>query len=159
MAINETHVVQLLIKEARLLDERQFEEWESLFSDDGFYWVPTRPEQESPHSEVSIFYDDRELMRRRIERLHHPRIHVDIPPRRTVHLIANIECTANPANGIDWMVASNFIMTEYRQGSVRIFSGRYQHKLKVVGGELKIALKRVDLINCDDVFEPIVAII
>ena len=35
----------------------------------------------------------------------------------------------------------------------RLFSGRVQHRLRRDGDSYKIVLKRVDLINCDDVFE------
>ena len=80
---------QFLIHEARLLDERRFRDWMELFTEDGTYWVPAVPDQESPFDQASLFYDDRELMRTRVERLEHPRIHVQTPPSRTAHLIGN----------------------------------------------------------------------
>ena len=48
---------------------------------------------------------------------------------------------------------SNMIMTDYRMRNQRLFSGRVQHRLRQDGDSYKIVLKRVDLINCDDVFE------
>jgi benzoate/toluate 1,2-dioxygenase beta subunit len=48
---------------------------------------------------------------------------------------------------------SNMIMTDYRMGRQRLVSGRVQHRLRMDGETYKIVLKRVDLINCDDVFE------
>ncbi len=53
-----------LIHEAALLDQRRFRDWMALFADDGTYWVPAVPNQESPFDQASLFYDDRELMRR-----------------------------------------------------------------------------------------------
>jgi ethylbenzene dioxygenase beta subunit len=50
-------------------------------------------------------------------------------------------------------VMSNMIMTDYRMRNQRLFSGRVQHRLRQDGDSYKIVLKRVDLINCDDVFE------
>ena len=32
-----------LIHEARLLDDRRFQDWLGLFTDDGWYWVPIEP--------------------------------------------------------------------------------------------------------------------
>ena len=49
-----SRVEQFLFQEARLLDERLFEEWLALFSDDGVYWIPARIKQEDPIEEVSI---------------------------------------------------------------------------------------------------------
>ena len=36
-------VERFLYREARLLDERRFEEWMNLFAEDGYYWVPAAP--------------------------------------------------------------------------------------------------------------------
>ncbi len=33
-------VSQFLYHEARLLDERRWEEWAGLFTEDGIYWAP-----------------------------------------------------------------------------------------------------------------------
>ena len=54
-------IEDFLIHEARLLDERRFEEWRDLFTDDGRYWVPLKPDQQSP-DETSLFYDDRKII-------------------------------------------------------------------------------------------------
>ena len=79
-----------LIHEAQLLDERRFRDWMALFAEDGTYWVPAVPNQESPFNQASLFYDDRELMKTRVDRLEHPRIHVQTPPSRTAHLVGNM---------------------------------------------------------------------
>src|ERR1700755_1662866 len=79
-----------IIHEARLLDERRFRDWMALFADDGTYWVPAVPNQDSPFDQASLFYDDRDLMKTRVDRLEHPRIHVQTPPSRTAHLVGNV---------------------------------------------------------------------
>ena len=84
-----------LIHEARLLDERRFREWMELFTDDGTYWVPAVPNQSSPFDQASLFYDDRDLMKTRIDRLEHPRIHIQTPPSRTAHIIGNVTVVAS----------------------------------------------------------------
>lgn len=143
---------RFLFQEARLLDERKFREWMGLFAEDGTYWVPAVPGQESPFDQASLFYDDRELMQTRIARLEHPRIHVQTPPSRTAHLIGNIvvEKSGRPD---EYLVASTVIMVEYRNEKQRLFAGRQHHRLRREGQELKIVQKRVDLINCDAAFE------
>src|ERR1700761_1516438 len=79
-----------LIHEARLLDDRRFREWMGLFADDGAYWVPAAFNQQSPFNHASLFYDDRTLMKTRIDRLEHPRIHIQTPPSRTTHMISGV---------------------------------------------------------------------
>src|ERR1700704_6082841 len=94
--VDRARLEELLIHEARLLDERRFRDWMALFTEDGTYWVPAAPDQESPYSQASLFFDDRELMKTRIDRLEHPLIHVQTPPSRTVHLVSNV--TIEPAD-------------------------------------------------------------
>ena len=87
----QTEVEKFLYREVRLLDERRFEEWTDLFSKDGTYWVPAYPDQDDPYKAVSIFFDDKELMRTRLSRLDHPKVHAQKPASRTVHFLSNID--------------------------------------------------------------------
>src|SRR5262249_58891730 len=103
---------EFLIHEARLLDERRFREWMELFAEDGTYWVPAVPDQASPFDQASLFYDDRELMKTRVERLEHPRIHVQTPPSRTAHLVGNIRLEQADESTNEVVVRSPGIMVE-----------------------------------------------
>ncbi|MGZ3324928.1 MAG: aromatic-ring-hydroxylating dioxygenase subunit beta [Xanthobacteraceae bacterium] len=146
-------IEQFLIHEALLLDGRRFRDWMGLFADDGTYWVPAVPEQASPFDQASLFYDDRDLMRTRIERLEHPRIHVQTPPSRTAHLVGNVLIEeVDEAKG-ECVVGSTMIMVEYRDEAQRVFAGRQHHRLRRDGASFRIVQKRVDLINCDCAFE------
>jgi benzoate/toluate 1,2-dioxygenase beta subunit len=111
------------------------------------------PNQQSPFNQASLFYDDRELMRTRIERLEHPRIHVQTPPSRTAHLVGNTLIESVDQAKSECLVASTVIMVEYRDEQQRIFAGRQHHRLRHEADGLRIVHKRVDLINCDSAFE------
>jgi 3-phenylpropionate/cinnamic acid dioxygenase small subunit len=142
-----------IIREALLLDARKFRDWMALFADDGTYWVPAVPDQASPFDQASLFYDDRELMKTRIDRLEHPRIHVQTPPSRTAHLVGNVVIEAADTAKGEYLVGSTVIMVEYRDDAQRVFAGRQQHRLRRHGDSFRIVQKRVDLINCDGAFE------
>ena len=142
-----------LIHEATLLDARRFRDWMGLFTEDGTYWVPAVPDQASPFDQASLFYDDRDLMRTRIERLEHPRIHVQTPPSRTAHLVGNVLIEAVDEAKGEVVVGSTVIMVEYRDEQQRVFAGRQHHRLRRDGTSFRIVQKRVDLINCDSAFE------
>ena len=151
--IDRAPIEQFLIHEARLLDGRRFRDWMELFADDGTYWVPAVPGQESPFDQASLFYDDRDLMRTRVERLEHPRIHVQTPPSRTAHLVGNVLVEeVDEAKG-EYVVGSTVIMVEYRDEAQRVFAGRQRHRLRRDSASFRIVQKRVDLINCDSAFE------
>jgi benzoate/toluate 1,2-dioxygenase beta subunit len=142
-----------LFEEARLLDARRFRDWMALFAEDGTYWVPATRDQKSPFDHVSLFYDDRALMKTRIDRLEHPRIHIQTPPSHTAHLVGNVMVDeADDAAG-HYVVSSTVIMVEYRDDRQRVFGGRQTHTLRRAGAGFSIVQKRVDLVNCDAAFE------
>ena len=144
-----------IVYEARLLDDRRFRDWMALFAEDGTYWVPAVLDQQSPFDQASLFYDDRDLMRTRIERLEHPRIHVQTPPSRTAHLVGNVVVESVDESKGEYVVGSMVIMVEYRDEQQRVFAGRQHHRLRRDGASFRIVQKRVDLINCDSAFEAI----
>lgn len=145
-------VEYFLMHEARLLDERRFDDWMALFTDDGVYWVPARPGQENPDDESSLFYDDRRLMAIRVARLNHPGMHSQNPPSRCCRLVSNILVEQAGGDGTEILVTSNAIMVEYRQDDQRVFAGKNTHRLERADGTFRIALKKVELINCDGAF-------
>src|SRR5262245_29386992 len=129
-----------------LIDERRFREWMELFAEDGTYWVPAVPDQASPFDQASLFYDDRELMKTRVERLEHPRIRVQTPPTRTAHLVGNVRVEqADEAKG-EYVIGSTVIMVEYRDEAQRLFAGRQRHRLRREGPRFLIVEMRVELI-------------
>jgi len=142
-----------LFHEGRLLDERRFEEWMELFTEDGHYWVPSTPDQESPYQTASLFFDDRQLMKTRVDRLRHPRIHIQTPPSRTMHMISNVVVDDIGGAATEYRISSSVLMGEYRLDVQRFFAGRQYHTLIKHGDSFRIKLKRVNLINCDSAFE------
>jgi len=118
-----------LLHEAQLLDARRFRDWMALFAEDGTYWVPAVPGQDSPFDQASLFYDDRTLMKTRIDRLEHPKIHVQTPPSRTLHQIGRVLLEQADEAAGEYRVASTVLMVEYRDDRQRLFAGRQTHRL------------------------------
>src|SRR5271163_965116 len=142
---------QFLFREAALLDAGAFEDWLALFAVDGHYWVPGQPGAVDPDDSISIFDDDRALLAVRIARLRQPRSYAFEPPPRTVHIVANIESWRAPDGA--HLVRSKLLMAEYRNATRRNFAATVHHRLVRDAGALRIALKRVDLIDCDGIHE------
>jgi 3-phenylpropionate/cinnamic acid dioxygenase small subunit len=138
---------QFLLHEARLLDEAKFDEWLALFTADAWYWVPSEPNQANPHDTVSLIYDDRRLLETRIRRLASPRMYSQEPRSRCSRLVGNV--TLEDVEGRAVTVRSKFLMIEYRREQQRLFAGTAFHRLLAGGGAIRIAWKRVDLVNCD----------
>jgi 3-phenylpropionate/cinnamic acid dioxygenase small subunit len=136
-----------LIDEARLLDEAKFDDWLALFTEEARYWVPSQPNQDSPVTTVSLMYDDRRLLETRVRRLASTRIYSQEPRSRTSRIVANVTIEKRDAANVH--LRSKFLLTEFRRNEQRFFAGTSFHTLTVSEGRMKIAFKRVDLVNCD----------
>jgi hypothetical protein len=53
-------------------------------------------------------------------------------------------------------VYSRFQMMELRRDDVRHFGGTYRHSLVRVGGQLKIKLQRVDMVNAQAAYDYVI---
>jgi 3-phenylpropionate/cinnamic acid dioxygenase small subunit len=136
-----------LVFEARLLDDARFDEWLALFLPDARYWVPSVHNQDNPHDTVSLMYDDRRLLETRVRRLASPRIYSQEPRSRTSRIVTNM--TVEERSSDAWTIRSKFVMVEFRRNEQRLFAGTYQHRLTTDESGIRIAFKRVDLVNCD----------
>lgn len=129
-----------VLREARLLDEQRYAEWLDLFAEDAVYWIPTRPNQQSPHEALSIIYEPKSLLAVRIARLSRGEMHVQSPPSRTLHHVSAVEVSGDEAR-------SALIVAEWRAGEARWFAGRTIHRFRREATGLRIVLKRIDLID------------
>lgn len=140
-------VEEFLFHEARLLDERCFEEWLDLFAEEGIYWIPATVDQNDALGEASIAYEDRQLLDVRVRRLRHPENYSDQPAARTRRVVGNVMIGA--LNKDTTVARSNFTLVEFQNDEQRVFAGEYVHTLHKVSDNFKIVKKRVNLINCD----------
>ena len=148
---------QFLLLEARLLDEARFDEWLALFTSEASYWVPSEPGQADPLETVSLIYDDRRLLETRVRRLASPRIYSQEPRSRTSRIVTNVTLEDEAdADAAITLVRSKFVLIEFRRNEQRLFGGTSFHRLIVIGGDIRIASKRVDLVNCDAPLDGIV---
>lgn len=142
----QAEVAQLLYRQAELLDGKHWQAFIDLFSEDGLYWMPVRPDQTNWDSEPSIFAEDVLLMEIRKNRVSHPNAWSQAPMWETNHVVSHVAIESVSANEI--RVRSRFHCMELRRDNVRHFGGRYQHWLvRGADGALRIQLQRVDMFN------------
>lgn len=149
--VTERQLIDFVVHEARLLDERRYEEWSALFSDDAIYWVPLVPGQPEGLDHTSHLYEDKLLRELRIERLKSPRAFSQQPPTRSLHLLQTP--AVEPVDAVragEHLVRTVFQYTESQGDEMNTFVGVCWHRLVAVeGGALRISQKRVDLLNSD----------
>jgi 3-phenylpropionate/cinnamic acid dioxygenase small subunit len=158
-------VEQFLYREARLLDERRFDEWLALLTDDIHYWMAARSNRYPRRSkaisildparyveddsvqddELAILDETKQTLVDRVRRLDTGMAWAEDPPSRTRHLITNIELAPGPT-ATEVRVYSNFIVYRTRAETEQDFYvGARSDVLRRVDGDWKIAARRVTL--------------
>lgn len=147
--ITKQDLIDFVVREARLLDEKRYEEWNALFTDDAFYWVPLTPNQPDGLNHTSHLYEDKLLRELRIERLKSKRAFSQQPPSRAHHLLQTPTVEEFDAAAHRYLVRSEFHYTEAQGDEINFFVGTCFHQLTLHGGALRMVLKRVNLLNSD----------
>jgi len=151
-------VEQFLFREARLLDERALEEWLTLFTPDGVYFMPLSGTTD-PTRQPSVLFDTAADRAQRVYQLLHTPHYAQIPASRTVHQVTNIEIAENS----DETVTAHAVVVVWEVrpgdpgqvglGQVRTIEGRARYDLvradtDTSGGWL-ISKKTVTLLTHD----------
>jgi 3-phenylpropionate/cinnamic acid dioxygenase small subunit len=147
--ISESALVNFVYQEARLLDEHRFEEWLSLFTDDGRYWIPLEWGQTDARLTSSLMDEDLLLLRVRVERLKANRTFSQKPKSRCHHVLQHPTIDGcDDVNG-HYELYTPFHYVETRLDEQTLYAGWARHSLVLLNNQLKIKLKRVDLVNSD----------
>ena len=143
-------VEQFLFLEARLADEGDYDGWESLWTDDGIYWVPANGDGIDPTTQTSSLYDIRSRIALRVRQLNHDKRHAQNPRSRLRRLLGNIEVLDPGAGpGADTVAAANFLVHESRERGTTLWGGRIEYRLRRVDGRWRLAGKKV-MLNDND---------
>ena len=139
-------VEQFLYREARLADAFALEEWEALWTDDATYYVPV-DDATDPRTHMSVIFDNRGRIATRIKQLQTGRRHAQRPQSRLCRTVANVEILE--VDGSDTVVGSVVQVIESRERGTTLWAGRVTHRLRRVDGRLRMALKKVVLVDSD----------
>ncbi|HEY1973998.1 MAG TPA: aromatic-ring-hydroxylating dioxygenase subunit beta [Pseudonocardia sp.] len=145
-------IERFLYREARLADEYRLDEWEALWTDDALYWVPANADDIDPMRRMSVIFDNRSRISLRIRQLQTGRRHSQIPLSRLRRVVSNIELTGSAGpDGTDTVVEANFVLVESRERGRELWAGRYTYHLRVIDGKLRMAYKKIALVDNDRV--------
>lgn len=138
-------VTQWVYREARLQDEHRYDEWEALWTDDGVYWIPANGDGGDPEQEMSIIYDNRSRIALRIRQFHTGKRYSQTPKSRLRRVVSNIEILSGDAQQLT--VGSNALIFESHVRGDTLWASRNEYRLRREGDALKMAFKKVVLVN------------
>lgn len=144
---DDSELAKFVYNEARLLDEKRFEEWYELFTGDGLYWMPLSRNQTEGRTQTSLFYEDRLLLKVRIERLHSPNAFSQAEPSWCQHVLQAPGVESRDETTSSCVLRTPFMYLEVQRDDQQVYAGVAWHHLIVRDGKLRIQLKKIDLLN------------
>jgi 3-phenylpropionate/cinnamic acid dioxygenase small subunit len=148
------HEVQdFLYREAELLDERRYEEWLELFTDDARYFMPMRrnvphdePEREFTREglDVNWFDEGKDTLARRVQQIRTGIHWAEEPPSRICHMVSNVQVLH--ASPTEIGVKSRFLVYRNRvETETDVLVGKREDLLRRANGSFRIARRKIVL--------------
>ncbi|OBH11019.1 aromatic-ring-hydroxylating dioxygenase subunit beta [Mycobacterium sp. E1747] len=145
-------VEQFLFREARYADESDYDAWEALWTDDALYWVPANEADSDPLRQMSVIYDNRSRIRTRLKQARTGRRYAAAPVSNLRRSLSNIEFLGTreaPDGGADLEVGANFLLLESRARANHLWGGRVTYRIRRTESGLRLAYKKVVLVDND----------
>ena len=137
----------LIYREAQLIDEGALDDWYDLFADDALYWMPLERGQREEDVYNALFFEDRLMLKVRIERLKDPNAFSQSPPSHCQHVLQRPEIAGFDAEAGRFSTRTPFVYVESQLDDQFVLTGVAHHELVVDGGALRIRRKRIELLN------------
>jgi 3-phenylpropionate/cinnamic acid dioxygenase small subunit len=147
-----------LYAEADLLDNRRYEDWLDLLSDDIRYWMPLRRnyrfgeesrENSRELEELAWFDENKTTLMLRVKQIMTGIHWAEEPPSRISHCVTNVRIVeANPSleDPLEVKLNSRFLVYRNRlQDETDILVGKREDVLRKEGGQWKIARRNIFL--------------
>jgi 3-phenylpropionate/cinnamic acid dioxygenase small subunit len=151
-------IEQFFYREAELLDERRYEDWLDLFTEDTRYFMPMRRNvpAEEPALEftregldVNWFDEGKDTLTRRVKQIRTGVHWAEQPPSRICHMVSNIQILGAPVDGLssaEVPVKSRFLIYRNRvETETDLLVGKREDVLRRVDGDWRIARRKIIL--------------
>ncbi len=144
-------VRQFLYREARFLDDKEWETWLSLYAPDAEFWMPSWDDDDQlvndPQTEVSlIWYGSKSGIEDRVFRIKTARSSAtSMPLPRTSHNISNVEILTQGGGVCE--LRFNWVTFSYRYKAVDTYFGTSFYTLDLMAAQPLIKRKKVILKN------------
>lgn len=144
-------IEQFIIREARFLDDREWDSWLACYHENVTYWMPAWDDDdeltEDPQTEISlIFYPNKKGLEDRVYRIKTERSGAStLPQPRTTHFTSNLEILSQDDSEVK--LRFNWLTKAYRYKTVAEFFGTSYCTLDITGEQPLIRDKKLVLSN------------
>lgn len=142
-------VSRLLGREALMLDEKDWDGWLGLYTEDAVYWVPAWDDRErltaDSNREISlIYYPNRGGLEDRVFRIRSGRSSASTPGARTSHMFTLLSVSDK---GELLQARTSWSVTSVLEGAVATYHGSAHYDLVPAGDSFLIKRKETIIVN------------
>lgn len=139
-------IEHFIYHEANLLDDRRYEEWLALLTDDVTYWVPNYSEDGPPGECGVIVFERHAALQARVARALDKGNPTQQPSPRTRHFLTNV-LAERSADGLSVSVTASLLLYVSKDRRLLAYPGKSEHTLRSIDGRWRIAAKTINLIS------------
>jgi len=144
--------IALVWHEADLLDRKEYERWQELYTEDAHYVVPVDATTEDYAGTLNMVYDDARMRRMRVARMTEGYAIAAVDAARTVRTVSRF--VAEDLSDTEVTLRSAQVLVAYKRGRHDLWAGEVTHRVRLTDGADgsgdRIALKVVRLVDSED---------
>jgi len=140
--------IELIWREAALLDAKDYLQWETMYTDDARYVVPIDPDTDDFESSLNMVYDDKRMRRLRVERMLQGYSPSAVAAARTVRVVSRFTVESVSDDAVTMKSAQ--ILSAFKRNEFTTIGAELTHRISLDGDDDKISLKVARLIDSED---------
>lgn len=140
--------IELIWREATLLDEKNYPAWEELFTEEGMYIIPIDPETTDYAASLNMVYDDKRMRRLRVERMMQGYAPSAVAAARTVRVVSRF--TVQEVSGDTVVLRSAQLLSAFKRSDFQTIGVDLTHTIALSDSGDRIVEKVARLINSED---------
>jgi len=140
--------IDLVWREAELLDRKEYAAWNDLFTDDGVYVVPIDQDTEDFAGTLNMVYDDARMRRMRVARMTEGYAIAAVDAARTVRTVSRF--VPESVSDTEVVLRAAQVLVAYKRGRHDIWAADLMHLIHLTETGDRIALKVVRLVDSED---------
>jgi 3-phenylpropionate/cinnamic acid dioxygenase small subunit len=145
--------IELIWREAELLDRKQYDQWLTLWDPSGHYVVPIEHDTTDFAATLNYAYDDQDMREKRVQRMMSGYSASASDAARTVRTVSRFTLTSHASDEVE--VNSAQVIVAYKRGKSTLFAADLTHRIGFAGGEPRIVQKVIRLIDSTEALSAI----
>jgi 3-phenylpropionate/cinnamic acid dioxygenase small subunit len=142
-----SRAIELVWREADLLDRKDYTTWQDLYADDGVYVIPIDRDAEEFDDVLNMVYDDQRMRRLRVNRMTEGYAIAAVDSAITVRTVSRFVPTAVTDTEVSLRAAQ--VLIAYKRGTHDLWAADVDYTVRL-GAQDTIARKVIRLVNSED---------